>query len=296
MANALITPDMVARMALANLYANSVMLPLVSRVYDGDFKGGIGDTVNVPKRAILTANLYNQAVGISVQDVTESTIPVKLDKVLDVSVGVTSLDYTMELQDFNDQIVAPAMEAIVGSVDASLLAMAVDISQSVTVSQYNASTAPHPTFALIDAGRTLDTKKVPDTERYAVVDPYIAAAFKKDELTTAADKVGDDGTALRRGAVAGMLHGFDVVKSNRIVNWQGLAFHRSAFAFVTAPLPRPDGAAWSQIVNFRGLSVRVVKDYNITYKKDIISFDILYGLKTMDANRAVVLNGNATSG
>ena len=39
----------------------------------------------------------------------------------------------------------------------------------------------------------------------------------------------------------------------------------------------------------------MVQDYDITYKQDVISLDILCGVKTLDANRAVVLNGLADS-
>ncbi len=294
MANTLLTPSVIARRALANLYANSVMLPLVVRDYDNDFTAQIGDTVTVRKPATLTANAYSQAVGISIQNVTETSTTVKLDKIADVSVAVTSTDYALSLDDFDEQVVAPAMEAIVGKIDAAILALVADVSQSVSVTPYNVSTAPHPTFALIDAGRALDLKFVPEDDRAAVLDAWIAASFRKDPLSHEADKVGDDGTALRRNSI-GRIHGFDTVKSTRITSAQGVAFHKSAFAFVTRPMPKPRGAAASEVVNFRGLSVRVVADYNITYKQDVISFDILYGTKTLDANRAVILNGQGVS-
>jgi hypothetical protein len=294
MANTLLTPSKIARRALANLYANSVMLPLVVRDYDDEFTGNQGDTVTIRKPATLTANTYSQAVGISIQNATETSTTVKLDKIADVSIALTSTDYALNLDSFDEQFVAPAMEAIAGKIDAAILAEVANISQSVNVTAYNVSTAPHPTFALIDAGRTLDQKFVPESDRAAVLDAWIAASFNKDALTHEADKVGDDGTALRRASI-GTIHGFDTVKSTRITSAQGVAFHKSAFAFVSRPMPKPRGAASSEIVNFRGLSVRVVADYNITYKQDVISFDILYGTKTLDANRAVILNGQGVS-
>lgn len=294
MANTFLTPAKIARRALANLYANSVMLPLVVRDYDDEFNGNQGDTVTIRKPAVLTANTYSQAVGISIQNATETSTTVKLDKIADVSLAITSTDYALQLDDFDEQIVAPAMEAIAGKIDAAILAEVANVSQSVNVTAYNVSSAPHPTFALIDAGRQLDLKFVPDSDRAAILDPWIAASFNKDALTHEADKVGDDGTALRRAAI-GVIHGFDTAKSTRITSAQGVAFHKTAFAFVSRPMPKPRGAAQSEIVNFRGLSVRVVADYNITYKQDVISFDILYGTKTLDANRAVVINGQGVS-
>ena len=49
------------------------------------------------------------------------------------------------------------------------------------------------------------------------------------------------------------------------------------------------------MVSYKGLSVRVVQDYDVTYKQDIISLDILCGVETLDATRAVKLNGLADS-
>ena len=58
---------------------------------------------------------------------------------------------------------------------------------------------------------------------------------------------------------------------------QNLGFHKNAFALVTVPLEMPDGAAFKARESHNGLSVRVVKDYDIDNDEDIIRIDILYG-------------------
>lgn len=60
---------------------------------------------------------------------------------------------------------------------------------------------------------------------------------------------------------------------------QNLGFHKNAFALVTVPLEMPDGAAFKARESDNGLSVRVVKDYDIDTDEDIIRLDILYGIK-----------------
>ena len=72
-------------------------------------------------------------------------------------------------------------------------------------------------------------------------------------------------------------------------NGSSLAFHKDAIAFVNRPLAVPQGAAKSAIASADGLSVRVVFDYNSTYKYDVISFDILYGVKVLRSTLAVRL-------
>ena len=44
-ANTIITPDIIARMAYANLYATTVMAQLVHRDFEADFRGAVGDTI-----------------------------------------------------------------------------------------------------------------------------------------------------------------------------------------------------------------------------------------------------------
>jgi hypothetical protein len=70
-----------------------------------------------------------------------------------------------------------------------------------------------------------------------------------------------------------------------------LAFHKNAFALVTCPLELPDGAAWKARQSANGLSVRVVKDYDIDSDDEIIRIDILYGVKTLYPELACRLFG-----
>jgi hypothetical protein len=70
-----------------------------------------------------------------------------------------------------------------------------------------------------------------------------------------------------------------------------LAFQRDAFALAMAPLAPPMGGADAAVVNFRGLSIRVVMDYNFNVDKNIVRFDVLYGVKTMFPELAVRLLG-----
>jgi len=69
-----------------------------------------------------------------------------------------------------------------------------------------------------------------------------------------------------------------------------LAFHKNAFAMVTAPLQPPLGGARSEVLTYKGLSCRVVYGYEMMEKKNLMSIDILYGMKTLDRNLAARLS------
>ena len=72
---------------------------------------------------------------------------------------------------------------------------------------------------------------------------------------------------------------------------QNLAFHKNAFALVTVPLDMPDGAGFANRVEYKGLSVRVVKDYDIAADTEIIRLDILYGVKAVYPDLACRITG-----
>ena len=68
---------------------------------------------------------------------------------------------------------------------------------------------------------------------------------------------------------------------------QNLAFHKNAITMASAQLDLPsDGAAASR-ENFKGISIRVVRQYNFTTDKNRFRFDILYGVKTQNPGFAV---------
>lgn len=55
-----------------------------------------------------------------------------------------------------------------------------------------------------------------------------------------------------------------------------LAFNPMAFAYVTRPLQAPAGVE-SYVTSHNGISLRVVRGYNMEKKKEMLSMDVLYG-------------------
>lgn len=65
-----------------------------------------------------------------------------------------------------------------------------------------------------------------------------------------------------------------------------LAFHPSAFAFVCRPLATPAGVE-SYVTSFDGISLRVVRGYDMIFKREMLSMDVLYAYKTVYPELAV---------
>ncbi len=68
-------------------------------------------------------------------------------------------------------------------------------------------------------------------------------------------------------------------------------FQRDAVALVSRPLatPRPEFGAKSFVVSYGGLSFRITMQYQGTGQGLLVTGDLLYGVKTLDANRGALL-------
>ena len=72
---------------------------------------------------------------------------------------------------------------------------------------------------------------------------------------------------------------------------QNLGFHQNALALVTIPLELPDSATFKARADWRGYSIRVIKDYDIDTDEEIIRLDILFGVKAIYQELGVRLDG-----
>lgn len=299
MANTILTPDIIANQALATLSETLVMRPLIYTDLSSEFASAkIGDTVNVRKPAVFEAKTFDRANGIEVQDINEGSIPVKLDQFKDVSFSVTAEDLALNIEDFDTQILTPAMQAVALGIDTAILDLRKDITQTVGTAEGFEYSKPE---ALIDAGRILDQNLLPVEDRKAVVGPAFKASWLNTPILKQANESGST-EALRRASLGRDLFGFETFMSNNIkspsstpaagepTTETGLAFHQSAFAFASAPLDVPPGAV-GQTVSYNGLSLRVVMQYDISRKATTVSVDTLFGVKTLDPARAVLLKG-----
>ena len=284
--NTILTPNIIAREALMVLKNNAVMANLVHRDYSDEFVAGVGDKITIRKPAKFVAKEF-VGEGIEVQDAKETGIDVKMDKHIDVSFAVTSKDMALNIADFSRQFLVPAMQAFADKVDKYLIALEADVTNRV----------PHAdgVFApadIISARKYLTDAATPTTDRRLVIGSQADADLLTSELFVSAEKVGDNGTALREASL-GRKFGFDIYTDQNIEKTDNyvpsIAFHKNAFALVTRPLALPNGAAKAAIMNYDGFGLRVVYGYDLNTKTDTISIDMLCGVKTLDASLAAVV-------
>jgi hypothetical protein len=72
---------------------------------------------------------------------------------------------------------------------------------------------------------------------------------------------------------------------------QNLIFHKDAIALATVDLPMPEGVHMASRKSHAGLSMRIIKDYDINTDRFPCRIDILYGIKTIRHELGVRLWG-----
>lgn len=283
MGNTFLTPSIIAKEALMTLRNNAVMANLVHRDYSDEF-ASVGDTISVRKPATFVANEYTNS--LTVQDATETSVPVQLNKHLDVSFKVTSKEMTLSIQDFSKQLLIPAMQAFADKVDSYLIGLEASVTGRVAHSTGEIAPAD-----IIAVRKKLSDNAAPLANRNFVIGTQAEADLLGSELFVAANKVGDEGTALREASL-GRKFGFDVYVDQNIKKdtyTPSIAFHKNAFALVTRPLALPMGTDKASYVNYDGFGLRVVYGYDMATKSDTVSIDMLCGVKLLDDKLAAVI-------
>lgn len=74
---------------------------------------------------------------------------------------------------------------------------------------------------------------------------------------------------------------------------QDLAYHKDAFAFVSADLVKPEGVDFCAREVMDGISMRIVRQYDITNDSFPCRIDVLYGYKTIRESQAARIGHNS---
>lgn len=165
MPNTLLTPSIIANEALMVLESNLTMANLVHRDYSDEF-AQVGDTITIRKPAEFVAKNFTGQV--SEQDISEGSVAVKLDRLRDVTVKITSKELTLDIKSFSEQVVKPAMSAIAQAIDSDLLTVGVEKAGKT------ASVSGTPVISdIAGVGKALDIAKAPRQNRRLVLPPTI---------------------------------------------------------------------------------------------------------------------------
>lgn len=180
--NTLLTPSLITKEALTILENNLVMAKKVRRDYDKYFGkslptvGKIGDTLTIRKPNRFTVRTNST---LSAQNIVEPSTSIVIDKVAGVDFSFTSRELTLNIEEFSERYLKPAMATIANKIDFDLLALYKNVYNQVGTPRVTPATFA----ALAATTRRLNEEAAPkDKDRHGIIDPAaevtLADAFK----------------------------------------------------------------------------------------------------------------------
>jgi hypothetical protein len=391
MPNTILTATAVTREALRVLHQKLNFVGSITREYDDSFAregAKVGDTlkVRVPNQYVVRTG-----ATLAAQDTTETSVDLKVQTQKGVDLNFTSVDLTMNLDDFSERILEPAMSVLAANIEADAMNMYKDVFNQVGTTGQPATFAKvlqarktlvdnlaplasrtcnlntQDNVDLVDALKGLFNDKVNLTKQYREGYMGRTAGFDFMEntlwpshlrgagagyLVNGASQTGatlnvNTGTgAVKQGDVftiagvnrvhpetkqsTGILQSFvatadfaggagsisispAIVTSGALQNVSAspgagaaitfagtanaphgisMAYQKGAFAFASADMVMPRGVDFAAREVFDGVSMRIVRQYDINNDKFPCRLDVLYGYKTIRPQLACRLANN----
>lgn len=205
--NTLLTNDIILKEALMEFENNLSICKLARREYEDRFDVTTGETLRIRKPTRYIPRVGRNAVP---QAIDQQFTSITVGDQIGVDVEVTSRELTLQLDDFNREVLNPAMVTLANKIDQLLYDTSLDIYNYVGT----AGTAPN-TFAVIDqAGALLDSLGVQrDSNRFCLEKSFDAQATRSALYNTFNENFNKE--IIMNGSM-GNLAGFDMYSVQNI--------------------------------------------------------------------------------
>lgn len=215
MANSFITVKSIAREALPRLIDNLVMPNLVYRDYSPTFTN-LGDTIQVKKPVVYTAQDFTVGSSVNAQDVKENSVDVKLDKIATVDINIGAIEGAVN---FNGKLVEDFIEPAAVALAEKINRAGLELYKKIPNALGTAGTTPDGLDDLANARKFLNAAKAPLSDRRAIWDVEADAAFTQIPNLVRVNESGSP-RALREGEI-GRVYGIDNYMSQAVASATG---------------------------------------------------------------------------
>lgn len=255
--NTAFIPDLWAMESLRILEANTVMSSLVHKDFNNEV-ARFGQTVNTRKPAEFKAVNKVDGEDVTNQDAIANNIAVVLDQHIHTSFIIYDGEESKSFVQLRDWYIEPAMISLAQKLDEVLCGQVYQY-LSESVGQLGQAIDKD---TLIDAKELMDDNRVPFQNRRAVLTSAMHADLLRDDSFTSAEKVGDDGSALRRGSL-GTKFGFDIFMDQNMPSVKG-----DNLVTVTGAINAGNLSAGTTVFTVDGLTSAIINGSYITVAGD----------------------------
>lgn len=229
-------------------YASTCLSEIANTDYEGDIKQ-MGDKVIVNDLPDVTISNYTKGQEIFYQDLQDGKTTLEIGYAKMFAFKIDKIDKIQANRKKLDDWATDAAEKMKISIDQSVLqsiyssaaAANAGATAGADSGNINLGSAVTPLALdstnivdwVVDMGLVLDEQSVPETDRWLVVPPSLAAKIKKSDLKDASI-TGDNESILRNGRI-GRVDRFTIYTSRNLYKnaskWYPIAGHKSALTF-----------------------------------------------------------------
>jgi hypothetical protein len=225
--NNLLTISMITNEALRILQNQLVFTRAVSRQYDNKFAiegAKIGTTINLRKPPRYVGRT---GPALQIESSVETYVPLTLETQFGVDMAFTTQDLTMNISDFADRFIKPAVATIANKIDFDGLQQYANVFNMVgTPGQLTdgATTQAEATAAILAARARLNQMAAPvDEQRHIVVDPTVEVGIVSG-LTNLFNPQGTISEIFKKGALGDNTLGFNFAMDQNVGNFTSGSF------------------------------------------------------------------------
>jgi hypothetical protein len=212
---------------IEKFYAATVLSAIANTDYEGEIKN-MGDTVNIRTKPTITIRPYQVNQDLLVERPSSNIVqlPISnayyfneaLDDIMEVQADINML--SMWADDAAEQMKITIDTQVLTIIDPGIVAQnkgltAGKISQNINLGATGSPVAVTPlniVDSIVDMGNVLDEQNIPETGRWLVIPPWVAALIKKSDLRNAS--ISGDGVSMTRNGRLGMIDRFTLYSSN----------------------------------------------------------------------------------
>jgi len=192
-------PEIWVNESVAILVENMVVANLIHRNFSSDV-ARFGDIVHTRKPGEFTAKRKVNADSVTIQDATAADIQVPLDQHIHTSFMIKDGEETKSFKQLRDEYLFPAVLSIARSVDQVILGEMTSLYVNGEGIAGGLSTTNIIKY-IVETRKRLNINKAPEQDRSLILTPDTEAIALQTGTFHEADKVGDNGTALREASL-----------------------------------------------------------------------------------------------
>lgn len=192
-------PEIWAQESVQILLENMVISSLIHRDFS-DKVASFGDIVHTRKPAEFTAVRKTNADSVTVQDASATNIPVPLDQHLHTTFIIKDGEESKSFKMLRDEYLQPAVWSLAQALDKILLGETHAFYQNAEGFAAGI-VSTNVKEMIIETRKRMNINKAHEAGRNLILSPDTEAEALKLDTFTEADKVGDDGSALREASL-----------------------------------------------------------------------------------------------